>query len=295
MKVVIAGGTGFIGQQLTVALKMAGHQVVLLSRQEQPGIAVPTVTWQTLAAQPNVLGAVDAIVNLAGETINQRWTPQAKQRILGSRVKATRAIADWVAAMDAKPSVVVNGSAIGFYGNSQTATFTETSLPEQPDNFLAQTGALWEAEADRISGIRVVKLRTGVVLGLAGGALAKMVLPYRMFAGGPIGTGRQWLSWIHIHDLVRLILFAIETPTVSGPLNGTAPTPVTNDTFGRNVGHVLRRPHWLPVPAFAFKLLFGEMASLLLEGQRVLPEKALQAGFQFDFPTAEAALRELFD
>ena len=294
MKIVIAGGTGLIGQALTRAALLAGHQVVHVSR--RPGAAdspVDTVMWDELAVNPQAAGDIDAVVNLAGETINQRWTAAAKQRILDSRIRATEAIATWVAALEQKPKVVVNGSAVGIYPASLDNRYTEyTDLPK-PQDFLGDTGTKWERTAALITGTRVVLLRTGVVLANEGGAYPKMKLPYQLFAGGPIGSGQQWLSWIHIEDLVRLILFAIHTPTIEGALNGTAPHPVRNAEFGRTIGHTLRRPHWIPTPAIAFRLLFGEMATLLLDGQHVVSEKAQQAGFQYHYPKLPEALQAL--
>ncbi|MEY4480338.1 MAG: hypothetical protein RLZZ267_1016 [Bacillota bacterium] len=295
MKVVIAGGTGFIGGHLTNALMVAGHQVIHLSRRASDKGLVTTVSWEQLQQNPDQFGPVDAVVNLAGESINQRWTPAAKQRILQSRIHTTKAIATWVNQLEQKPKVVVNGSAIGYYGQSAEVTFDESSAQQPGDDFLTEVGRQWEAEADHIQGVRVVKLRTGLVLARDGGALPKMALPYSLFAGGPVGHGKQWYSWIHIQDFVRLILFAIENPAISGPLNGTAPHPVTNDQFGRTLGRVMRRPHFFPVPAFMLKLLFGEMSTILLDGQRVIPQKAITQQFQFDFPTLEQALTNLYD
>lgn len=295
MKVVIAGGTGFIGGHLTNALMVAGHQVIHLSRRASDKGLVTTVSWDQLQQNPDQFGQVDAVINLAGESINQRWTSAAKQRILQSRILTTKAIATWVNQMEQKPKVVVNGSAIGYYGQSDDITFEESSAQLPGDDFLTHVGRRWEAEADLIQGVRVVKVRTGLVLARDGGALPKMALPYSLFAGGPVGHGKQWYSWIHIQDLVRLILFAIENQAISGPLNGTAPHPEMNNQFGRKLGRAMRRPHFFPVPALMLKLLFGEMSTLLLDGQRVIPQKALAMQFQFDFPTLEQALANLFD
>lgn len=295
MKVVIAGGTGFIGRHLTNALMIAGHQVIHLSRHSSDKGLVTAVSWKQLNENPDALGEVDAVVNLAGESINQRWTSAAKQRILQSRTNATKAIATWINQMNRKPHVVVNGSAIGYYGQSLTTTFDESGTHQPGDDFLAHVCQQWEAGADLIQGVRVVKMRTGLVLARDGGALPKMAMPYALFAGGPVGSGKQWYSWIHIQDLVRLILFSIENEAIVGPVNGTAPNPETNDQFGRKLGRAMRRPHYAPVPSFVFKLLFGEMATLLLDGQRVVPQKALANHFQFDFPDLEQALANLFD
>jgi uncharacterized protein (TIGR01777 family) len=294
MKVAIAGGTGFIGQHLVRELVRRGYEVVVISRSTRPvrqsGVSV--LTWEELDREPQRLDGLYALVNLAGETINQRWTNAAKERILSSRIEATQAVARLVERLAHKPAVVVNGSAVGYYGMSETETFTEESRPGARD-FLAEVVARWEAEAEAIPTPRLVLLRTGVVFGREGGAFPKMALPYRLFIGGNVGSGRQWLSWIAVEDLVRLIAFCIETDRMAGPVNAVALQPVTNEQFGRTLGRVMKRPHWLPVPGFMMRLLFGEMADLLLKGQRVLPQKALANGFSFTYNTLEEALKEL--
>lgn len=292
VKVAVAGGTGFIGSHLLHALKAAGHEVAVISRKPLPKASIAVYTWDQLKEDPTSMEGVDAVVNLAGESINQRWTDAAKQRILHSRLKVTQSVAEWVARVERKPSVVINGSGMSYYGNSETAVFDESS-PANVTDFLSSVVRDWEAAADGIQGVRLVKLRIGLVLGADGGALPKMLLPYRMFVGGRIGSGRQWHSWIHIDDMVRAIKFALEEPSIDGPVNGTAMHPVTNDEFGRTVGRVLKRPHYFPLPASAFKLALGETSTLLLEGQRVLPRKLQDHGFQFAYPTLEEALRHL--
>jgi uncharacterized protein len=236
----------------------------------------------------------DAIVNLAGETINQRWTRSAKSRILESRREAAARVAEWVERMEKKPQVVVNGSGMNIYGTSETSVFDEGSASYTTD-FLSGVVSEWEKAADLIKGVRLVKIRVGLVLGTDGGALPPMALPYKMGVGGKVGSGRQWLSWIHIQDMVRLIELAIMDETISGPINATAPHPVTNDAFGMALGRVLNRPHWLPVPATAMRLIFGELSDLLLKGQRVLPAKLLEHGFRFEYPELEPALRSLYN
>ncbi|BAU28024.1 hypothetical protein DFP93_10199 [Aneurinibacillus soli] len=297
MHIAIAGGSGFIGAHLVKNWRKQGNQVTVISRScakvrsELP--LTDCVTWDELAAQPDRLDGVDAIVNMAGESIHSgRWTNERKQRILLSRVDTTQKIAALVEEMNRKPSVVINGSAIGVYGMSDEARFDEDSLAAGSD-FLAHVSGQWEAEADRIPVERLVKIRTGVVLGVEGGAFPKMAEPYKLFAGGRIGSGRQWLSWIHIDDYVRLLDFCLHTQNVSGVVNATAPHPVTNDEFGRALGQALRRPHLIPVPAFVLKLLFGEMAELLLSGQHVAPTRALAAGFTFKYPSVKLAVQDL--
>jgi len=296
MKVAIAGGSGFIGHHVIELWIKRGFDVVLISRSHAHGHGshsqVKTVTWDTLAEHRDLLEGLDGLVNLAGESINQRWTAAAKKRILQSRLTTTRQIAELVDRLERKPKVVVNGSAVGYYGYSETASFVEESGPVGED-FLQEVVRQWEAEADQIPAPRVVKLRTGVVLGLDGGALPKMFLPYKLGAGGKVGSGQQWLSWIHVADMAELITFCIENERVQGPLNAVAPQPVTNDEFGRTLGRAAKRPHWLSVPGFAMRLLFGEMADLLLRGQRVLPQQAQQAGYAYQFPTLQAALQDL--
>jgi uncharacterized protein (TIGR01777 family) len=254
--------------------------------------AVRYISWRDLDYSVVAFEGVGAIVNLAGETINRRWTRKSKERILASRLWATSKLADYVERMNTKPQVIVSASGVGIYGTSESETFTERS-PTRRSDFLADVVERWERVADRISGVRVVKLRLGVVFGNDGGAFQTMALPYRMGAGGRVGSGRQWLSWIHIEDLVRALEFCIETEAIAGVVNGVAPNPVTNDEFGRTLGTVLHRPHWLHVPAFAFRLLFGELSMLLLEGQRVIPQVLQDYGFEFNYPTLEKALRQL--
>jgi len=297
MRVAVTGGTGFVGRALVKALLERGDEVWIISRTEK--ISAPSanarlhqVTWSELAAAPDKLEGTDIIVNLAGESINQRWTAAAKQRILQSRTDAAARIAKLIEELNQKPEAVVNASGISAYGNSLTATFDEVS-PLKVTDFLSGVVEHWEEAADKIPVKRLVKLRVGVVLNRTGGAFPLMALPHRLFAGGRLGSGAQWLSWIHLEDLVRLILFCIDHREIHGPVNGSAPQPVTNDQFGRALGKAIGRPHWLPAPAFLMKAVLGEMSSLLLEGQRALPRKALEHGFTFKYPTIESALTQI--
>ncbi len=299
MKIAVSGGTGFIGGHLVRYLRERGDEVVVVSRSGGSDSGTPQsvagalrVSWAQLEREPQLLEGLDAFVNLAGESINQRWTTAAKERILESRLSAAQSVARLVSRLRDKPAVVVNGSGMSVYGASEQATFDESS-PAQTSDFLGRVVTQWERAADAIAGCRVVKLRIGLVLGAGGGALPKMVLPYRLFVGGRIGSGRQPISWIHIDDMVRLIDYCIRHDAIVGPVNATAPEPVTNDAFGRTIGRMLHRPHALPLPAAALRLLLGEMASLLLDGQRVLPRKLLDAGFVFRFATLEPALRDV--
>jgi len=291
VRVAIAGGSGFLGRHLLRALREHGHEPLLITRGGEQH-SVPFVTWERLAHDPACMDGVEAIINLAGETINQRWTSSARERILRSRLEATAALIHWVQQTEEKPAVFLQGSAIGCYGASDTAVFTEETAADGTD-FLAHVVSQWEQEAERITGVRLVKLRTGVVLGRDGGAFGKMLLPYKLCAGGPIASGKQWMSWIHVHDWTALVLYLLEHRELAGPVNITAPEPVQNDTFGRTLGKVMRRPHWMPVPAPMLRLLFGDMAQLLTEGQRVLPQRALRAGFAYRYPDLESALQAL--
>lgn len=307
MKICITGGTGFIGGALASYWQQQGHDVTVITRRqpEQYGQgdtkpqaregAAPFafLTWEQLA-QPSSRGIeVDAVVNLAGTTLNQRWTGKAKDSIMQSRLQATDLTAKWVQSLDTKPEVVIQGSAVGIYGASFTDTFDESSRSEA-DDFLANVTRRWEAAAENgFQGIRLVKLRTGVVLGNKGGAYPLMRLPILLGAGGKIGTGRQWVPWIHIQDIVELIDFCVKKSEIEGPINAVSPNPVTNDEFGRIVSRVHSRPYWLPLPAFALKTMLGEMSALLLEGQKVLPQTAMQHGFRFQYPELELAAADL--
>lgn len=295
MRIVIFGGTGFIGKYLCTYFSNIGKDVIIVSRSK--GIVqnslIRRVTWKDLEENIEPLEGSDVFINLAGETINQRWTKKSKERILASRVDTTKKIIAIIARLKDKPKVLINGSAVGIYGMSDKESFDESSATSTED-FLAKVANEWEKEADACDkAVRLVKLRIGVVLGKEGGALQKMVLPYKLFAGGRIGTGNQWLSWIHIEDLARLIEFCILNDKMNGVVNATAPHPITNDEFGRTIARVLGRPHFLPVPSVVFKLLLGEMALMVLKGQKVLPKKVLDYGFNYNFPTIEKAIRDL--
>lgn len=294
MIIAIAGGTGFIGRHLVQFFRAKGYQVILISRSAKHAEAndVQTVTWQQLQTNPELLEGVKAIINLAGESINQRWTRKAKERILHSRIEAAEQIAELVNRLSNKPDVVVNASGMSIYGSSETDTYDENS-PKRIVDFLSAVVEKWEHAADQIQDTRLVKIRIGLVLGNDGGAFPPMTLPYKLGFGGKVGSGRQWLSWIHIEDMVRLIDYCIQHPQISGPVNATAPHPVTSSQFGKALAHSLHRPNWFPVPAFMLKLIFGEMSALLLQGQRVLPHVLLENGFTFRFRHLEEALTEL--
>lgn len=299
MHIVVTGGTGFVGRTLVENLLNDGHEVSILTRNpsgKPQKSKVSYIKWLGENTAPEKeLANVDAIVNLAGASINNgRWTKNRKEQILQSRIKATDAVNNLIGALSSKPEVLVNASAVGYYGMSESETFTEKPSSEA-DDFLATVVRRWEQEAARAEqryGVRTVFARFGVILG-DGGALPKMVTPYKLGIGGTVGSGRQWLSWIHIDDVVGLIRFAIENPEIRGPLNVTAPNPEKMKTMGRTIAEVLRRPHWIPIPEFAMKAALGEMSNLLLQGQRVLPEKAQQHGYAFRYPELKPALRQL--
>lgn len=299
MKILIAGGTGFLGRPLAAALAADGHDVVVLSRAgaAPPGArAVPWTPDGGAGSWASEVSGAGAVVNLAGESIAaRRWTAAQKRRILDSRVRATRGLVAAIQGAASPPPVFVSGSAVGYYGPLGDAAVTEDA-PAGSD-FLAQVCAQWEREALRAAGdrTRVVCIRTGLVLEKDGGALPQMLPPFRFGAGGPVGSGRQYWPWIHRDDWIAIVRWALGTPTVSGAINATAPAPVTNAEFARALGRAMHRPAFMPAPGFALRLLLGEMADgLLLSGQRAVPATAERLGFQFKYPTVDAALRAIF-
>lgn len=304
MKVAVAGATGFVGQRLVQRLQAEGHQVIALTRnleQARQVFSAANHSLEIVAYTPTESGdwqqsiaGCEAVVNLAGEPIaEKRWTLEEKTIILSSRQLVTRKLVEAMQQSNPKPVVLVNASAIGYYGTSETAVFDETSGPG--DDFLAEVCQTWEAEANQVkqAGVRVVILRLGIVLDKDGGALAKMLPAFRLFAGGPIGSGKQWFSWIHRDDVVDLILYALTHPEMAGVFNATAPTPVHMADLSHTLGQVLKRPSWLPVPGFALEIMLGDGAKVVLEGQQVLPKHTQEAGFQFRYPTLEQALEQI--
>lgn len=296
MKTVICGGTGFIGKALSNHLLTMGHEVVIVTRklplEHIPNPGPVYYTWDQIDKHPELLEGIDALINLAGSSLSQRWTSKAKQSIHQSRQTTVAAVARLIHSLQSKPEVVVQASAIAIYGTSLTETFTEIS-PQRVIDFPSDVVQKWENAADEIHSVRLVKLRVSVVLGNEGGAFPIMRLPYKLGVGGKIGSGKQWMSWIHIHDIVRLIEFCISNPTIKGPVNASAPDPVTNDQFGKTVAQVYLRPHWFPVPSLLMKAALGELSLIMLEGQRVLPAKALSLGFHFTYPSLKQALDNL--
>ena len=293
LTVAVSGATGLIGTALVQRLRAGGHDVRRLlrsSRHAAPG----DVVWDPAsgALHPTALTGVDAIVHLAGEPVAHRWTTERKHAIRASRVRATEQLALAIRAMDPRPRVVLSGSAVGYYGDRGDALLDEKSGPGT--GFLSDVCVAWEDAAAPIAeaGVRVVTLRTGIVLSPRGGALAKLLPIFRLGGGGPLGSGRQWMSWIALGDHLRAMEHAIGAESLHGPVNLVAPNPVTNADFATTLGRVLARPALVPVPAFALELLYGEMArSTLLAGQRVLPRSLSASGFEFAEPTLEGALR----
>lgn len=303
MKIAIAGATGFIGSHLVEKLAGTGQQILVLTRNiERAKLLFPPTKFPKLeiiacqltesGAWQQAISGCDAVVNLAGEPLAERWTPEHKKAILASRQLGTRKIVEAISQASSKPAVLVNASAIGYYGTSETATYTENS-PSGSD-FLAQVCKAWEAEAEKVRefGVRLAILRLGIVLG-KGGALAKMIPPFKLFAGGTLGSGRQWFSWIHLEDVTNLIWEILQRPQLEGSFNATTPNPVPMKELCQTLGEVLNRPSWLPVPDFALELLLGEAAKVVLEGQQVLPERLQEAGFQYQYPTLKLALTEI--
>lgn len=300
MKILILGSTGFIGKNLCKELLSAGHNIVVFTSnvakaQSLFGKNVEIIEWigYTPFLPSHTLQDVSAVVNLAGESIgNHRWTKSVKEKIFQSRIKTTQAVVNAIKNKVLSPKMLINASAVGFYGPHNDEEVTESSSAGR--DFLAEVCKAWEAETYKAEsyGTHVVTVRIGVGLGNEG-ALVRMMTPFRYYLGGSIGTGNQWFSWIHIHDLVRIIKFIIEKGTIRGPINATAPQPVRMKEFCAVLGNVIGRPSWLRVPGFVLKIVLGEMADMLLNGQRVIPKKILDAGFEFQFPILKEAIKDI--
>lgn len=298
MKIAITGGTGLIGGKLADKLHRDGHDILILTRNiknKQNKERFHFVEWLTPTSSPvSMLQGTDIIVNLAGESIMGRWTKLKKERILSSRLEVTTELISIIKELEQKPEAFINASAIGYYGHSETAVFNEYDESMNP-NFLSEVTKKWEKAASQAInlGIRTVYGRIGIVLDKKGGALPNMLLPYKFFVGGTVGTGRQWMSWIHIDDLIDLFTFAITEKSIEGPFNLTAPHPVRMQQLNRTIAKVLNRPHWIPAPSFAIKTALGEMSALVLEGAYVYPRKAMQKNFPFQYEDPESALTNL--
>ena len=301
MRLGITGATGLIGNALCRALDPSRHQIVVLTRSSEKARrlfpSAQCIDWDpasVLTPQPALEG-LDAVVHLAGESIAAgRWNSRRKEAIRESRVKGTRNLVNLLGQLQDPPEVLVSGSAVGYYGSRDDERLEEDEPPA--DDFLGQVCSQWEDEAGQAaeSGIRVVLLRTGLVLSTQGGALPQMLPPFKMFVGGPLASGRQWMSWIHIRDQIGAIQHVLSNREIQGPVNLTAPSPVTNEEFSRTLASVLKRPALFRVPGLVLRLLLGEMAeALLLSGPRVIPEKLQQSGYQFEYPTLRGAFENL--
>lgn len=304
MQVLISGGTGLIGQALSKSLIDDGHEVTVLTRAAHKALlpdGVKAQQWdaRTTKGWAESLERCDTVVNLAGENLAgngllpQRWSDDQKRRIRESRLRAGEAISRAISEADHAPKVLIQASGVGYYGPLGEHPVTEDN--PAGDDFLARLAVDWEASTTAVEErqVRRVIIRTGAVLSTRGGALPKLVLPYKLFVGGPLGSGRQYLPWIHIDDEVGAIRFLIDNADASGPFNLVAPNPLTNAEFGKVIGRILYRPSLFPTPAFAMKLLLGEVSTLVLDGQRALPERLQALGYAFRFPDAESALRDL--
>ena len=303
MKIAITGATGFVGSRLVEKLKNDGHQLLILTRNANraqrlyPASQFPNL--EIIAYQPTESGdwqkaisGCDGVVNLAGEPIAKRWTTRNRKAILESRQLGTRKIVEAIAQAETKSSVLVNASAVGYYGTSEIDTFDEDSDPG--NDFLSQVCQVWETEANEVkqAGVRLVILRLGIVLG-NGGALAKIVPPFKLFAGGPLGKGHQWFSWIHLDDLVDLIIESLERNDVEGIFNATSPHPVRMSELCKTLGEIMSRPSWLPVPDVILELLLGDASKVVLEGQKVLPKKTQSIGFEYQYSYLKKALMDI--
>ncbi|GAB6932967.1 TIGR01777 family oxidoreductase [Calditerricola satsumensis] len=298
MRIIVTGGTGLIGRALVSDLLDAGHRVTVLTRNVASAARkvdprADVAEWLNGSGWERHLSCSDAVIHLAGETINQRWTYKAKRRILESRVGSTRALVQALQGASPRPRVLISASAVGIYGS--TSEPVDETAPAG-DGFLATVCQAWEAAAWEAKGcgVRVVLLRLGIVLSPEGGALVRLLLPFRLFLGGPLGSGTQPFPWIHYRDVIELVRFCLDRPDASGPINAVAPEPHTQASFARELGRALGRPSWLHVPGLVLRAVFGEMAeALLLSGQAVTPAKALQLGYRFRYPDLAGALNDL--
>lgn len=298
MKIAIAGGTGFVGKKLHALLQTKGHEVIILTRgEEKVEDGIRYIRWMNGAKPEQSLEGIDAFVNLAGVSLNKgRWTDERKKAILESRLETTNEVLRIFENLTDRPTVYIQASAIGIYPTSTTEVYTEQS-ENMASDFLGSVVKDWEANALRAEkfDIRVCCTRFGVILGKDSGALPLITLPYQLGFGGTIGSGEQWMSWIHVEDVARAILFTIEHDELVGPINFTSPNAKRMKQFGKIVGHTLNRPHWLPVPRIALQLALGEKSILVLEGQYVVPEKLLKAEFPFKFVSLEDAIIDLYN
>jgi uncharacterized protein (TIGR01777 family) len=296
VRYLITGASGFIGSKLVKTLLSQGHSVNYLGRKRSTSLDSRAAfhCWNPGEKPPlNSVPTVDAIVHLAGEPVAQRWTREVKKRIYKSRVEGTRKLVSAIGELQHKPAALIAASAVGYYGDRGDEVLTEDSAPGK--DFLAQLCVDWEHEAARAHefGLRVARIRIGIVLGRDGGALKQMLMPFRLGIGGRLGNGRQWMPWVHVDDLLRLFVSAAENASIEGPLNGSSPEPVTNAEFTRHLARALHRPAIFPVPKFALKLALGELADFALASARVVPEASTRSGFKFAYPELGAAFETL--
>jgi uncharacterized protein (TIGR01777 family) len=300
MRVIVTGGTGLIGKPLCTALLGEGHEVIVLSRnptkrQNMPaGMQLEKWDGKSSEGWGHLADGAHAIINLAGEGLaDGRWSKERKQRIIESRINAGKAVVQAIRQAANKPQVLIQASAVGYYGPHRDEIITEAASPG--GDYLAHICFEWEASTAPVTqlGVRRSVIRSGIVLSNEGGAFPRLVLPFRLFAGGPLGSGKQWYPWIHLEDEVRAILFLVQHESASGPFNLSAPNPLTNKELATCIGKVMGRPAAIPTPAFALQTLFGEMSTVVLDGQRVVPQRLLALGFTFNYPTAEEAFKNL--
>lgn len=294
---LITGGTGMVGRALVEQLTRSNEVIIyILTRSDQTSQQqhVHYINWSKDGWEEEV-PHIDIVINLAGATLNKRWTTQHQQIMMTSRIQATRALFDLFKLREQTPDVLFNASAMGYYPPSKTAVYTE-SYQTTPHDLLSEIVYQWERQATLFEqlGTRVICGRFGLILSRDGGALPMMALPYRFFVGGRVGNGRQWYSWIHLADLVRAIQFLIQSPKASGPYNLSAPVPETQHQFGKVLGSVMHRPHYTWVPALMLRLVLGKMSTLILDTQYMVPQKISDLGFQFDYPTLPLALKDLY-
>ena len=301
MKIIVAGGSGFIGSELIRKLLEAKHHVILLSRnpdsvgfKQSDFLQIAQWDGKNAGDWSGFVDGADAVINLSGENIaSKRWSKYRKSLLLDSRIKPTRALVEAISRVATKPRVLINTSAVGFYGNFGEGDVTESET--QGSGFLAELCSKWEHEAVAAEkyGVRVVLLRIGVVLEQSGGALKKMMMPFKLFTGGPLGSGRQWFPWIHREDVISIILFALESNLLNGAVNVASPSPVTMSGFASSLGEAMRRPSWMAVPSLFLKIILGEMSEMLIGGRRIIPKKLIDNGFIFRYPDLNTALNSI--
>ncbi|WP_099157594.1 TIGR01777 family oxidoreductase [Virgibacillus ndiopensis] len=293
MNVLITGGTGFVGKHLTNELTKQNHHVYILTRSPDKHTNTNSTTFISYKYDMNTLPVIHKVINLAGDSLFGYWSKKKKATILSSRIETTQTVIDFMKQMDPKPTTFISGSAVGYYGTSKDLIFTEDTI-KPGDDFLARVVVKWEKTANQATnmGIRTIFTRFGVILG-EDGALPYMSLPVKMFAGGKIGNGEQWISWVHIEDVVQMILFCLFNENMVGPVNITSPNPSRNKEFTKTLAKVLKRPYWLPAPSPIIRTTIGEMSHLITKGQYVLPRKAESNNYQFAYPYLEESLRQI--